>query len=218
MSASQPVTPQPGVGKTVIAYATFEEAFQKDPGQVHDAVEAATAKVAGGDPVAQQQLIAEWNTAVGALTKSAKPALTLGSDGDSIMHTPQNEVGGKTANHAREAGLRPEGQVWHAATRADCANAPRRQLHARGVVREVRQRRHCRLVRHGARPDYSSRPRPRGSHLHQCRKRFQKMRSRCVRRLGHRPLRRAGDRTIHRWSASLRRRSPCRRHILLRCG
>src|SRR5271166_5257439 len=80
------------VGKTVVTYATFQEAFQKDPGQVHDAVEAATAKVAGGDPLAQQQKVADFNTAVGALTKSAKRAMAMGTDGDTIMHTPQNDM------------------------------------------------------------------------------------------------------------------------------
>ena len=36
MSAGQP-TAQAGIGQTVVPYATLQEAFQKDPGKVHDA-------------------------------------------------------------------------------------------------------------------------------------------------------------------------------------
>jgi Calcineurin-like phosphoesterase len=92
MSAGQPSAPQPGVGQSVIPYDTFQAAYQKDPGQLHDAVQAATAAVAPGDPAAQQQMIADWHTALGELSKSAKPVQALGVGGASIMHTPQNEM------------------------------------------------------------------------------------------------------------------------------
>jgi hypothetical protein len=92
MSAGQLIAPQPNIGKTVVTYAAFLEAFQQDPGQIHDAVEKAAARVANGDPVMQQKLVAEWNNAIGALTKSAKPGLALEQSGGGVMHTPQNDM------------------------------------------------------------------------------------------------------------------------------
>lgn len=91
MSAGQPAS-QAGIGQTVVPYSTFQEAFQKDPAQVHDAVQAATAAAAGGDPALQQQMLADWHTAVGELSNSAKPVLAMGAKGASILHTPQNDV------------------------------------------------------------------------------------------------------------------------------
>src|SRR5689334_722329 len=80
------------IGQTVVHYATFQEAFQQDPDQMNDAVHAATAKVAAGDAVRQQQLVAEWHDAIGVLSQDAKPVLKIGDDGKAIMHTPQNEM------------------------------------------------------------------------------------------------------------------------------
>jgi len=91
MSAGQTAS-QAGIGQTVVAYSTFQEAFQKDPGQVHDAVQAATAAAAGGDSAVQQQMLADWHTAVGELSNSAKPLMAMGADGAGILHTPQNDV------------------------------------------------------------------------------------------------------------------------------
>jgi Calcineurin-like phosphoesterase len=91
MSAGQPAS-QAGIGQTVVPYSTFQEAFQKDPAQVHDAVQAATAAAAGGDPAVQQQMLADWHTAVDELSNSAKPVMAMGAKGTSILHTPQNEV------------------------------------------------------------------------------------------------------------------------------
>ncbi len=91
MSAGQPAS-QAGIGQTVVPYSTFQEAFQKDPAQVHDAVQAATAAAAGGDPALQQQMLADWHTAVSELSDSAKPVMKMGADGASILHTPQNDM------------------------------------------------------------------------------------------------------------------------------
>jgi hypothetical protein len=119
MSAGQPIAPQASVGQTVVPYATFQEAFQKDPGQVHDAVQAATAVVAAGDPVAQQQMVAAWHTALGELSKSARPVMAMGLGGATILHTPQNELAArlqtllvKQATAAGQVGaLQPEQTV-----------------------------------------------------------------------------------------------------------
>jgi Calcineurin-like phosphoesterase len=92
MSAGQPMAPQSTIGQTVVPYASFQEAFQQDPGQLHDAVQAATAKVAAGDAAAQQQMIAAWHDAMGQLTKSAKQVAAMGSQGAAILHTPQNDL------------------------------------------------------------------------------------------------------------------------------
>src|ERR1035441_1984050 len=92
MSAGQPIAPQPSVGHTVVAYATFQEAFQKNPGQLHDAVQAATATAAAGDPVAQQRMVADWHTALGELANNAKPVMAMGHGGATVMQTPQNEL------------------------------------------------------------------------------------------------------------------------------
>ena len=89
MSAGQPVTPKAAVGQAVLPYATFQEAFQKDPDQLHDAVQKATAKASGGDPVLQQQMLAEWHAAIAELANNAKPVMAIGPG---IMHTPQNEM------------------------------------------------------------------------------------------------------------------------------
>jgi Calcineurin-like phosphoesterase len=107
MSAGQPAS-QAGVGQTVAPYATFQAAFQKDPGAVHDAVQQATAAASGGDPAAQQQMLADWHTAVGELSNSAKPLKPMGSDGASILHTPQNDIASRLqtllVNQATAAG------------------------------------------------------------------------------------------------------------------
>jgi hypothetical protein len=79
-------------GQTVLPYPVLQEAFQKDPGQVHDAIDAAAATAAGGDPALQQKMIADWHDAMSKLSQSAKPVLAMGAGGDSILHTPQNEL------------------------------------------------------------------------------------------------------------------------------
>lgn len=108
MSAEQPVAPQASIGQTVLPYSTFQEAFQKDPGQVHDAVQSAAAQAAGGDPVTQQQMVASWNNAMSELSKSAKPVAAMGSGGEAILHTPQNDVAARLqtmlVKRATEAG------------------------------------------------------------------------------------------------------------------
>lgn len=107
MSAGQPAA-QAGIGKTVVPYATVQEAFQKGPDKVHDAVQKATAAAAGGDPAVQQQMLADWHTALGELSSSAKPVTKLGGDGASIIHTPQNEMASRLqtllVNQATAAG------------------------------------------------------------------------------------------------------------------
>jgi hypothetical protein len=92
MSVGQPVQPQSGVGRTVVPYETFLEAFRKDPGQLHDAVQAATSKAAAGDPQAQQKMVAAWNQAMSELSKSAQRVLAMGDKGAAILHTPPNEL------------------------------------------------------------------------------------------------------------------------------
>src|SRR5215469_15551142 len=92
MSAGQPVTPTAALGHAILPYATFQEAFQKDPGQLHDAVQVATAKASGGDPAVQQQMLADWHAAMAELANNAKPVMGIGPGGAAIMHTPQNEM------------------------------------------------------------------------------------------------------------------------------
>src|SRR5258707_3280289 len=92
MGPEPAVAPAACIGQTVVPYATFQEAFQKDPGQLHDAVLAATAQAAGGDPVEQQRLVATWHDAIGALSQNAKPVLAKGGNGAAVLHPPQNEL------------------------------------------------------------------------------------------------------------------------------
>lgn len=108
MSARQPIAPQSSTGQTVVPYATFQEAFQKDPGQLQDAVQSATAASAGGDPAAQQQMVADWHAAIGDLSNSAKPVMAMGAGGAAILHTPQNAMASRLqtllVNQATAAG------------------------------------------------------------------------------------------------------------------
>ncbi len=92
MSVGQQVTPGTGVARTVVHYATLQDAFQANPGQVHDAVQSATARASGGDQDQQQQMIADWHDAMSALAQNAKPVLAKGDNGKGIMHTPQNAL------------------------------------------------------------------------------------------------------------------------------
>jgi hypothetical protein len=78
------------IGQTVVPYATFQEAFERNPDQIQAAVQAAAGKAAGGDPVEQQRFIAAWHDAIGVLSKDAKPVLKKGAQGSAILHTPQN--------------------------------------------------------------------------------------------------------------------------------
>ena len=78
------------IGQTVVPYATFQEAFQSNPAQMNDAVQAAATQAAGGDPDEKQRMIAEWHNAVGVLSQDAKPVLKRGDQGNAILHTPQN--------------------------------------------------------------------------------------------------------------------------------
>ena len=80
------------VGQTVLPYATFQEAFQKNPDQIHSAVDAAAAQAAGGDPAEQQQLIASWHNALGMLSQDARPVVNKGIAGNAILHTPPNAL------------------------------------------------------------------------------------------------------------------------------
>src|ERR1039458_10317464 len=108
MSVGQLAAPAAGIGQTVVPYATFQAAFQKDPGQLNDAVQAATATASGGDPAEQQRLVAAWHVAIDALSKDAKPTQAKGDDGAAILHTPQNELAARLqtllVNHATTAG------------------------------------------------------------------------------------------------------------------
>ena len=108
MSVGQLAAPAAGIGQTVVPYATFQAAFEKDPGQLNDAVQAATATASGGDPAEQQRLVAAWHDAIGALSQNAKPVQAKGDDGAAILHTPQNELAARLqtllVNHATAAG------------------------------------------------------------------------------------------------------------------
>lgn len=118
MSAGQPVAPRPVTGHTVLPYATFQEAFQKNPGQLRDAVQAATSAVAGGDSDAQHQMTVDWNNAMAELAKSAKPIMGIGPGGGAIMHTPQNEMAARLqtllVQQAAAAGKVDNPQAAHA--------------------------------------------------------------------------------------------------------
>ena len=78
------------IGQTVVPYATFQEAFQSNPAQMNDAVQAAATQAAGGDPDQKQRMIAAWHDAIGVLSQDAKPVLKKGDQGNAILHTPQN--------------------------------------------------------------------------------------------------------------------------------
>ena len=78
------------LGQTVVEYATFQEAFQSNPDQINNAVQAAATQAAGGDPDQQQRLIAAWHNAIGLLSQDAKPVLSRGGNGNAILRTPQN--------------------------------------------------------------------------------------------------------------------------------
>lgn len=90
MSAGQPAAPAASVGQTVVSYDTFQQAYQKDPGRLHDAIQAATAAASGGDPAVQHQMLVDWNTAVAKLSQDAPQASKTG--GAPILHTPQNDL------------------------------------------------------------------------------------------------------------------------------
>ena len=66
------------IGQTVVRYATFQEAFQSNPDQMNDAVQAATTQAAGGDPDEKQRMIAAWHNAIGVLSKEAKRVDKMG--------------------------------------------------------------------------------------------------------------------------------------------
>lgn len=80
------------IGQTVVPYATFQEAFQSNPDQLHSAVDDATRQASADDPAEQQRMIAEWNHAIGMLSQDARPVLKKGILGEAILHTPQNDV------------------------------------------------------------------------------------------------------------------------------
>lgn len=96
------------VGQAVVSYATIQEAFQKSPDQVNDAVHAAASQAAGGNADEQQHLIAQWHDALGTLSQDAAPVLKKGDDSDAILHTPQNALASRlqtlVTTQARAAG------------------------------------------------------------------------------------------------------------------
>ena len=60
------------IGQTVVQYATFQEAFQRNPDQLNSAVQDAASQAAGGDPAVQQSLIAAWHNAIGVLSQRSE--------------------------------------------------------------------------------------------------------------------------------------------------
>jgi hypothetical protein len=80
------------IAQTVVSSATFQEALQKNPDQMNNAVQAAAAQAAGGDPVEQQRMVGAWNDAIGALSKDAQPVLKKANQGNAILRTPQNDL------------------------------------------------------------------------------------------------------------------------------
>jgi len=90
MSVGQPAAPTGSIGQTVVPYATFQEALQKDPGQMDAVVKAAAAVAAKGNPAEKLVLVKAWKDALAALEKNAEPVLAMGDA--AIMHTPQNEL------------------------------------------------------------------------------------------------------------------------------
>lgn len=79
-------------GQTVVSYAAIQDAFQKNPDQVNDAVHAAADQAAGGNADERQDLIAQWHDALGKLSQDARPVLQKGLGGEGILHTPQNAL------------------------------------------------------------------------------------------------------------------------------
>lgn len=79
-------------GQTVVSYAAIQDAFQKNPDQVNDAVHAAANQAAGGNADEQQKLIAQWHEALGTLSQDARPVFKKGRAGEGVLRTPQNAL------------------------------------------------------------------------------------------------------------------------------
>ena len=215
MSPEQAVTPAAGIGQTVVPYATFQEAFQKDPGQLNDAVLAATAQAAGGDPVEQQRLVANWHNAIGALSQNARAGTGKGRHRRRDHAHAAERAGLPFANAPGEAcdGRRAGG---YPPTGADRQHTCGRQLRTRGAVREIRQRRPCRLVADGARTDFQTAQgcldRPAAGAADDS----GRCADRRVRRLGDRPLRRSRHCPNDCRPGALRRGASRGRYLLFR--
>lgn len=84
----------------VVPYARIQEAFQKNPSQLADAVYKTADSAANGDPAERAQLIAAWNEAVSELQQEDK--------GGGVMSTARNDLASRLqsliAAKAAEAG------------------------------------------------------------------------------------------------------------------
>ena len=79
-------------GLPVVSYPAIQEAFQKNVDRVTDAVHAAASQAAAGDASEQQQLIAQWHEALGALSQDARPVIQKGFAGKGVMRSTQNAL------------------------------------------------------------------------------------------------------------------------------
>jgi Calcineurin-like phosphoesterase len=84
----------------VVTYARLQEAFQKDPAQLQDAVFRSATQAANGDTQERAQLIAAWNQAVSAL-QQADQGNVMSTAQDPIASRLQTMIAAKSAEHGK---------------------------------------------------------------------------------------------------------------------
>lgn len=70
--------------QTVVPLLRMQEAFHKNPGRYHEAIDRAASEAADGDPILKARYIASWNKAMNLLS--------LADTGTTVMATAQDDV------------------------------------------------------------------------------------------------------------------------------
>jgi len=73
-----------GIANVIVPYSRIQEAYQRDPGRIEEAVDTGTAEASAGNPLERARLLAAWNNALGDLRADDK--------GESVMSSPQNAL------------------------------------------------------------------------------------------------------------------------------
>lgn len=69
-------------GQVIVPYAKIQEAYERDPARIEEAVHQGAEETSGGDGVERARLLAAWNNGMGKLRDDDK--------GESVLSSPQN--------------------------------------------------------------------------------------------------------------------------------
>ena len=107
------------MGSVVVPYSAVQQAFKDNPDAVHNAVYESAANAAGGNPMQQARLIADWHSAVAALEQSSQEPLVLSTPQNGLASRLQTMLAARASTEGKTQVAQPRLTVTTAAGDSD---------------------------------------------------------------------------------------------------